>query len=59
MTGFLTTYPLASVALTLMAFAGAQWINVRSNAHPLANPVLLSAAAIIALLSITRTPYEE
>ena len=59
MSNLLTTHPLLSVALTLVVFAGAQCINARSKGHPLANSVLLSAAVIIALLSLTDTPYEE
>lgn len=54
-----TANPLLWIAVTLVVFAAAQWISASLKAHPLANPVLLSVASIIALLLATHTPYEQ
>jgi len=58
MTDYLTLQPLLALALTLAVFAAARCLSSRSSEHPLANPVLVSVVVIIALLSITGTPYE-
>ena len=51
--------PLLALGLTLAMFAAARYVSARNKEHPFANPVLVSVIAIIALLSISRTPYEQ
>jgi putative effector of murein hydrolase len=41
----------------LLAYQGATWVHKRCRGHPLANPVLLAVATLVALLSLTDTPY--
>ncbi len=54
-----TMQPLLALGLTLAMFAAARYVSARNKEHPFANPVLVSVIAIIALLSISRTPYEQ
>ena len=54
---YLSASPLLGLALTLLAYQGAVWINRRCNGHALANPVLLAVIALVALLWVTGTPY--
>ena len=54
-----TMQPLLALGLTLAMFAAARYVSARNKEHPFANPVLVSVVAIIALLSISRTPYEQ
>jgi predicted murein hydrolase (TIGR00659 family) len=54
-----TMQPLLALGLTLAMFAAARYVSARNKEHPLANPVLVSVIAIIALLSLSRTPYEQ
>lgn len=49
--------PLVWLTLTLVVFAAADWISVRSNRNPFCHPILLSAPPLIAILLVTRTPY--
>lgn len=51
------TSPLAFLALTLVLFELAKSISARLRT-PLANPLLLSAAALGAILALTGTPLE-
>jgi predicted murein hydrolase (TIGR00659 family) len=44
--------------LTLLAYQGALWINRRCHSHPLANPVLIAVAMLVALLLLTGTRYQ-
>ncbi len=54
---YLSATPLLGLTLTLLAYQGAYWIYRRLDFHPLANPVMLAVAALVALLSLTGTPY--
>ncbi len=55
---YLSATPLAGLTLTLVAYVAAWWCYVRSGMHPLANPVLLAVAMIVAALVATGTDYK-
>jgi len=59
MFGHLISQPLLPLALTLGVFAAATFANRCCKGHPFANPVLMSVSALILLLCITQTPYEQ
>lgn len=59
MNNYLSMQPLLALALTLAVFAAARYVSARSKEHPFANPVLVSVIVIIALLSASKTPYEQ
>lgn len=52
-------HTLFSLALTVIVFVAASWINRRLRAHPLVNPVLLSVCFLMVFLSGTNTRYER
>ncbi|MCP5249833.1 MAG: LrgB family protein [Candidatus Accumulibacter sp.] len=54
---YLSASPLLGLTLTLLAYQGALYVNKRCHGHPLANPVLLAVATLVALLWLTDTPY--
>lgn len=54
---YLATSPLLGLTVTLVAYQGAWWLYQRAGFHPLANPVLISVAILVALLALTGTPY--
>ncbi|WP_300319736.1 LrgB family protein [Accumulibacter sp.] len=54
---YLSASPLLGLTLTLLAYQGALCVNKRCHGHPLANPVLLAVATLVALLWLTDTPY--
>lgn len=54
---YLSASPLLGLTLTLLAYQGAWWVHRRCGASPLANPVLIAVAALVALLLATGTPY--
>lgn len=54
---YLAASPLLGLTVTLLAYQAALWLNARCRGHPLANPVLVAVAALVALLASTRTPY--
>jgi predicted murein hydrolase (TIGR00659 family) len=54
---YLSTSPLLGLTVTLLAYQGAYWIYARAKMNPLANPVAISVAALVALLWFTDTPY--
>lgn len=54
---YLAAEPLVWLTATLAAYACADWISERLDRHPLVNPVAISAAALIVLLSLTGTRY--
>jgi predicted murein hydrolase (TIGR00659 family) len=54
---YLAATPLLGLTLTLATYLLGDWIYRRANHHPLLNPVLLAVAALVVLLSVTRTPY--
>ena len=56
---YLTTSPLAGLTITLLAYLFAYWVQVKSNAHPLANTVLISAIVIVIALLLTDTSYQD
>ncbi len=54
---YLSASPLLWLTLTLAAYVAADALSRRLSRHPLANPVALAAAAIIAVLLATGTDY--
>lgn len=50
--------PVVWVTVTLAAYRVGQGVSRRSGAHPLANPVLLSAGMVIVVLLLSGTPYQ-
>nr|WP_309638809.1 LrgB family protein [Methylibium sp.] len=56
---YLAATPLFGLTLTLGAYVIAERLSARSGRHPLANPVLWSVLAIIAVLAATGTPYRR
>ena len=55
---YLAASPLLGLTMTLLAYQGATWLHRRSGGHPLANPVLLAVAVLVALLALTGTSYQ-
>jgi predicted murein hydrolase (TIGR00659 family) len=55
---YLSASPLLGLTLTLVAYQGAFWIYRRSGNHPLANPVLIAVALLVAFLLISGTSYQ-
>lgn len=49
--------PLPWLTLTLLAYGGALWLYRRSAQNPLLLPVLTAVAAIVLVLTFTKTPY--
>lgn len=54
---YLSESPLLWLTLTLIVWIAADTISKRLSRHTLANPVLLCIATIVALLTVTGTPY--
>jgi predicted murein hydrolase (TIGR00659 family) len=54
---YLAETPLLWLTATLIAFGIGDAISARLGRHPLANPVVIAAGLLIALLTATRTPY--
>jgi len=54
---YLSTSPLLGLTVTLLAYQAAYWIYTRAKMNPLANPVAISVAFLVALLWFTGTPY--
>lgn len=54
---YLSATPLLGLTLTLLAYQGALWLQRRLGGHPLANPVLIAVLALVALLTVSNTPY--
>ena len=54
---YLAASPLLGLTVTLLAYQGAYWLYARAKMNPLANPVAISVAALVALLWFTDTPY--
>lgn len=54
---YLSASPLLGLTVTLLAYQGAYWLYARAKMNPLANPVAISVAALVALLWFTDTPY--
>jgi predicted murein hydrolase (TIGR00659 family) len=55
---YLSTMPLLGLTITLLVYQGAFWIYKRANFNPLLNPVVLSVAALVLILTVTHTPYQ-
>ena len=56
---YLAATPLAGLTLTLVAYCIGYAVYTRLRLHPLANPVLIAVALIVAALLATRTPYRS
>jgi len=56
---YLAETPLLWLTVTLVAYLGGDWVSARLARHPLANPVVIAAALVIALLAATGTPYSD
>ena len=54
---YLSASPLLWLTATLLAYQGAFWIYRKAGMNPLANPVAIAVAALVALLWFTDTPY--
>lgn len=55
---YLATTPLLGLTVTLLAYQAAHWLYIKARMNPLANPVAMSVAFLVALLWFTETPYE-
>ena len=55
---YLSASPLLGLTITLLAYQAAYWVYQRFDMNPLANPVALSVAVLVALLWFTGTPYQ-
>jgi predicted murein hydrolase (TIGR00659 family) len=55
---YLARSPLLWLTLTVLAYVVAEVVNRRLRRHPLANPVLIAVAIILAILVASRTPYD-
>jgi predicted murein hydrolase (TIGR00659 family) len=55
---YLSASPLLGLTVTLLVYQGAYWIYRRANFYPLLNPVGLSVAALVLILTLTHTPYQ-
>lgn len=56
---YLTTSPLLWLTATLAAYVAADRLSGLVGRHPLANPVVMAAAALVVLLIVTGTPYVD
>jgi predicted murein hydrolase (TIGR00659 family) len=54
---YLSATPLLGLTVTLVAYQAAYWLYARAGMNPLANPVAVSVALLVALLWFTDTPY--
>ncbi len=54
---YLSASPLLWLTATLLAYEGAFWIYRKPHMKPLANPVAIAVAALVALLWFSDTPY--
>lgn len=55
---YLRASPLLHLTLTVTCFLGADALYRRSGRQPVLNPVLVAIAALVAMLSVTKTPYD-
>lgn len=55
---YLSASPLLGLTMTLLAYQGAFWLYRRSGMNPLANPVLIAVALLVAMLTASGTSYE-
>lgn len=55
---YLSASPLLWLTLTLIAYVAGDALSRRMNRHPLANPVIVAASVIVAVLLATGTNYD-
>ena len=58
-TAYLSSSPLPSLTLTLLAYQAGIWLFRRSNHRAWANPVLIAILIIWAVLALSGTPYPK
>lgn len=56
---YLAETPLLWLTVTLLAYVTGDAVSARLGRHPLANPVVIAAALLITLLTVTDTEYAE
>ena len=56
---YLSTSPLLGLTATLLAYVLAYRLYLRCHSSPLANPVAIAVVALISLLLLTNTPYQD
>ena len=54
---YLSASPLLFLTLTLAAFQAGSWIYERSRHKPFLNPVMTAVILLVAILTLTETPY--
>ena len=54
---YLSASPLLFLTLTLAAFQAGSWIYERSGHKPFLNPVMTAVILLVAILTLTQTPY--
>ncbi|MCZ4287468.1 LrgB family protein [Hoeflea alexandrii] len=54
---YLSASPLLFLTLTLAAFQAGSWIYQRSGYKPFLNPVMTAVILLVAILTLTETPY--
>lgn len=54
---FLAGSPLLWLTVTVLVYLAALWLYARSGGHSLVNPILLSVAGLVGVLTLTGTPY--
>jgi predicted murein hydrolase (TIGR00659 family) len=55
---YLSATPLLGLTMTLLAYQAAFWLYRRAGMNPLANPVLIAVALLVAVLTASGTSYE-
>ena len=56
---YLAETPLLWLTVTLVAYLAGDGVSARLGRHPLANPVVIAAGLVMALLAATGTPYAD
>lgn len=54
---YLSASPLLFLTLTLAAFQAGSWVYERSGHKPFLNPVMTAVILLVAILTLTQTPY--
>jgi predicted murein hydrolase (TIGR00659 family) len=54
---YLSASPLLFLTLTLAAFQAGSWVYERSGHKPFLNPVMTAVVLLVAILTLTQTPY--
>lgn len=55
---YLAASPLLSLSLTLAVYLGCDWLQKRSGGWSVVNPVLLSIAVLVGILTLSGTTYD-